>query len=243
MFFTKESFPHLSGGTDGNKDKLRGTTDKKADLKLDHVVDIYKFALGGYVSSTESSFLRKKIKFDGLRFVNYLGLKYRVENRLWAKSYDLIYSTVFDNADERIQKFFKEDNTTLNSMPDDAEMGYAADGRAFTAKLDGRIKISDVKFVKEADRECVLNDDRTNSMLPKLNDPLITYRIAALDLTDFRIAYKKASCQWIVSCKSLIGSTTWSLIPPVTYLVKPKEKECVNMIELFELIGCVLKRS
>jgi hypothetical protein len=44
------------------------------------------------------------------------------------------------------------------------------------------------------------------------------------------------SDRWSIGCRSLIGSVTWNLIPPLTQLVLPRLQECVGMLEFFELV-------
>lgn len=216
MLFAKEFSPRISNNISKKKEKevSQNIINKKANAKLDYVVNKYELAVGSYVSNTGSKFLARSIDFADLRFLEKMNLKYKVEHRLWAISYDLIYSTAFED------KLGAGPNVNCT----------------FDVELKGKIRIKDAKFKTES------TDERVLDILKHLNKPLIIERISSMDLTNFKISYRFDTRLWQVSFRSLIGSTTWTLIPPMTYLVKPKEEECIKIIELFELIGDALVR-
>lgn len=214
MLFTKGLNPRLSNNYSNKKEVSRHIINKKANAKLDYVVEKYKVALGGYVNKTRDRFLEKDIIFDGLRFIDTLNLKYKIENRLWAISYDLIYKT---------------------SVEDTEKAGPEMDC-AFNVKLKGKIKIGQAEFYADT------SDQRVDDILEKLNNQMILDRITSMDITNFKIFYRVDTGLWTISCKSLIGSTTWNFIPPITYLIKPEEEECVKVVELFELVSDALVR-
>lgn len=60
---------------------------------------------------------------------------------------------------------------------------------------------------------------------------------------DLNVEYSIQDKKWYVHTDSLIGSTTWNLIPPALQVIKPTEKECVRMFELFELIADALRND
>ena len=70
-----------------------------------------------------------------------------------------------------------------------------------------------------------------------LNNKLIIDRIVALDMTNVQLTYDPGTTEWSVSFRTLIGSTTWILIPPVTSLIKPKPEECAKVLEFLELVA------
>ena len=214
MLFAKGLSPRLSDNLSKKKETSRHIINKKANLKLDYVVKKCKVALGLYIEKSVERFLEREVTFCYLRFLTKLNLKYKVENRLWAISYDLLYNTVIE----------------------DRFLAGPESDCLFDVRLKGKLKIKDAEFVSDS------NDKRVLEILEKLNNPLITERISSMDLTNFKISYRKDTRLWKVNFRSLIGSTTWNFIPPVTYLIKPKEEECVKIVELFELIGDALVR-
>jgi hypothetical protein len=108
----------------------------------------------------------------------------------------------------------------------------------FEAELKGKMFVSGASF---ALRECAEEDEAlAEEMLALLDNELIRERILTLDLADIAISYDPVSENWTIRCRSLIGSTTWNLIPPITQYIKPKEEECIKLMEFFELAAsCV----
>ncbi|GAA0428326.1 hypothetical protein GCM10008983_00750 [Lentibacillus halophilus] len=99
----------------------------------------------------------------------------------------------------------------------------------------GKTKVDGAQF-------SILNGNQeAASILEKLNNPLIISRLVKLDLLNLNLEYSIRKKRWYIRTDSLIGSTTWNLIPPALQVIKPKEKECVFMIELFELIANALR--
>lgn len=184
---------------------------KRANAKLNYVVEIYKAALGGYCLETIDNFLDKKLIFNNLRYLKELRLKYKIENRFFAMSYDLIY----------------ESKINVENMESETE------DCSFHVKLKGALSISGAEFVNK-DSKC--NKDKIIDYLNCLNNKLILDRIVELDLTDIKVNYNASSSTWMITCRSLIGSTTWNFIPPVFQLITPKKAECLKLIEFFELV-------
>lgn len=65
--------------------------------------------------------------------------------------------------------------------------------------------------------------------------PLITQRLDALDIMELELRHAEGQDSWTISCESLIGSATWVLLPPVFSMITPKNSECIQFLELFEL--------
>ncbi len=107
----------------------------------------------------------------------------------------------------------------------------------FGLRYLGRNKINGAKFV------VLLGNQDVGPILEKLNNPLIHDRLVKLDLIDLNVEYSPQEKKWYVLTDSLIGSSTWNLIPPALQVIKPTEKECVMMIELFELIADALRND
>ena len=67
--------------------------------------------------------------------------------------------------------------------------------------------------------------------------PLITERLDALDIMELELRHAEGQDSWTISCESLIGSATWVLLPPVFSMITPKKSECIQFVELFELLA------
>lgn len=204
------------------KEISRHVINRKANAKLNYVVKVYEAALGSKYAGVADGFLNKKLFLQDLRFLNELCVKYKIENRFFAMSFDLNYESKVE-LETDIEDVMEENNC------------------AFAVKLKGVASISGAEFV---DRGSECEGQAIVEYLSQLNHKLIIDRIIALDLTDIKVTYRADIATWSVSCRSLIGSTTWNLIPPVLQLITPKREECVKLIEFFELVfNAVIRRN
>lgn len=201
------------------KEVPRHLLNRKADRKLEYVANLYGMAMGDKLITTKSKILDKTLYCEGFRFMKYLNLNYTYENRFWAISYNLNYKTTID----------------LSDSP--KEIAYCK----FVVKTKGKMGIEDAQWLdggskcKEEEKELYLNE---------LNNKLIIDRIVELDMTNIEVIFHPNLSQWTICARTLIGSTTWILIPPVLNLIKPKPVECVKMLEFFELVAnAVMKRE
>ncbi|MBR0597901.1 hypothetical protein [Sinanaerobacter chloroacetimidivorans] len=184
---------------------------KKANLKLNYVASIFRCALGGHILEIKDRFLSKNLILEKLRYVKELNLTYKIENRFFAMSYDLIYEATYQAEDKLLETH----------------------SCAFAVKLKGAVSVSGAQFMDQGS-ECTPED--IEGYLNRLNNALILNRIKALDLTDISVSYKASTSTWTVKCRSLIGSTTWNFIPPVLHLITPRKEECIQLIEFYELV-------
>jgi hypothetical protein len=186
---------------------------RKADAKLNHLADIMASALGAHCRDQSRQFLDKTLFFKGLKFIDDLNMRYRMENRFFAVLYDLLLETSVP--------------ARVKGTPQNAVL--------LEAQLKGKAFVNDVAFVgasfSEQDREYV------ERALGLLNNELIRERILSLDLANISAAFDPVAAAWTIRCRSIIGSTTWNLIPPITQLIKPKREECLRLVEFFELVA------
>lgn len=194
------------------KETPRHILNRKADKKLDYVMDLYCNVIGERLTRKKSEILKKSLYFEGFHAITYLNLRYLYENRLWAFSYNLNYKTSFGHSDS--QAGLKPCH--------------------FKVKTTGRMGIDDARWY-DSGSQC--SKEETNHYLKMLNNSLIIDRIVKLDMTNIQLSYNPATREWVVSCRTLIGSTTWILIPPVMSLIKPKPEECARMLEFLELVA------
>lgn len=194
-----------------NQDYPTGILNRKADAKLNFVNTLYANALKGYWTTEYNGFLNKRISFNDLYFLEELKMSYILKDRLFSRSYDLVF-------EYEVPAVFNEE-------------------MKFGLHYLGRTKIKGAQF------KMIDGKHEANAILKKLNHPLIHSRLVQLDLVDLHLEYSTQEKKWDVRTDSLIGSSTWNLIPPALQVIKPTEKECVLMIELFELIADALRND
>lgn len=192
------------------KETPRHILNQKADKKLDYVADLYCKVINERMIGRKSELLKKNLYFEGFRYISYLNLSYTYENRLWAFSYNLNYKTSIDAPDSQ------------------KGLGKCS----FAVKNSGKMRIEDARWYDDGS-SC--SREAADHFLKMLNNRLIVDRIVSLDMTNVRLTFNPDTMQWSVSCRTLIGSTTWILIPPVMSLIKPRLEECARMLEFMEL--------
>lgn len=194
------------------KEISKHRVNRKADIKLDYVFDIFHDVAVEKVESVKKDFLSKTLTFSGFCYLNYLNLSYEYENRLWAFNYNLRYKT---------------------SVRDENSI-FGKEKCVFAVTNIGKTSITDAEWrVVSTTEEHRLDAE---GFLLSLNNRMIIDRIVALDLTKTILEYSPRQKTWEISCTSLIGSTTWILIPPVTQLIKPSLKECAQLYEFLEMV-------
>lgn len=203
----------LQRGEDRNSGKaVNSRQNKKADGKLDMLVDMLAAAAGNRFVRTERKLLQKRNIFEGFRYLKYLDECYNFENRLFTVIYNHELSTNIETDDR-----FEETGSCL-----------------FDIKASGKLHIKDTEWIC---KEFEGSDELKKAYLERLNNPLIKERIKALELTKLKLRHEKDSSSWSIVMESIIGSTTWMLLPPATSLIKPTPEECVKFLELFELLA------
>lgn len=194
------------------KETSRHILNRKADRKLDHVADLYSGAIGDRLVERQSDIFDKTLHCQGFRYLTYLNLNYTYENRFWAFSYNLNHQTTLD----------------MSENPN--ETNYCR----FIVKNKGKMGITDAQWL-DGGSQC--SESRGDRYLELLNQRLIIDRIVDLDMTKVEVVYQPITLEWSIRCTTLIGSTTWVLIPPVMQLITPKTVECIKMLEFFELVA------
>ncbi|MEG2174103.1 MAG: hypothetical protein RR135_01280 [Oscillospiraceae bacterium] len=192
---------------------------KKIDKKLEYVAETVAHSVGNKYVETEKNLFWKRMIFKDLRYVTFLDFKYNYENRFVSISYNLELSTEIQT-DER----FKEIGDCV-----------------FNVISSGKLQTRDAEWVCTAWKEESLAEK--GKYLERLNNRLIIERIVALDLQKIQVTHTANSGTWQIRCESMIGSSTWVLIPPVISLIKPKEEECIRFIEFFELVADALANN
>jgi len=187
-----------------NMDNAQHILNKKANAKLTYVAGVFGSALKGYWEVVEDGFLYKRIALANLGNLKELKLSYYLQNRFFARIYDLKFDFEIPDFREEEVKF---------------QLAYT-----------GVTQVTGAKF------NLLSGGDQDLEILKRLNTALITDRLVKLDFLDFSIGYNLKEQKWQVSADSIIGSATWNMLPPMFQVIKPTDKECILMMELFQLI-------
>ncbi len=189
-----------------NADTAQHILNKKANAKLNFIASVFERALSGHWSTLEDGFLYKKIALKNLRHLDELTISYYLQNRFFARIYDLKFDIDIPLQTQR------EEETRF-------ELAY-----------------SGVTQITGAEFKLAVGSKEDLVVLNRLNSELITKRLVKLDFLDFKIVCLPNEKSWHISADSIIGSATWNLLPPMFQVVKPTDGECVLMIELFQLV-------
>lgn len=186
---------------------------KKAEKKLNYVVQGFEAAMGDRHVATNHSSLRYDLQCMAFKHLNNLTLDYfGYENRLWSFAYNLNLKSTLDVSG------YKSPET------EDCQ---------FVIQSKGKIRVSEPKWV-DAGSRC--SSEKVDAYLKSLSHKLIMDRVEALDMMKVQVSYQSRSQQWTVKYQSMIGSTNWILIPPVMQLIKYRPEEVVRTLEFFELV-------
>lgn len=211
--FERKTMGLLQKGNDRNSGKaVYSRQNRKADQKLDMLTDMFCAAAGDKHIATERKLLQKRSSFEGFRYMKYLDQRYNFENRLFTVIYNHELGTEI-LTDDRFE-----------------ECGSCS----FEIKNHGKLRIKDTEWVCTGFDG---NDVKKSEYLKRLNNPLITDRIKDLELIKLKISHEAGSGKWLILMESIIGSSTWLLLPPSTNMIKPSALECIRFLELIELIA------
>lgn len=97
-------------------------------------------------------------------------------------------------------------------------------------KFDGIIKAKSVHF------EVSHGTAPKQEILRAFHHPLILARVQRLDLLGLKITWQAHTGQLHIFITTLRGSCTWCCIPPVFQLIPLKDQDCIDLIELVQLI-------
>lgn len=187
---------------------------KKADDRLKKVTKIFEDTIQESCKITEEQFLCKTITLQNCRPVEKIKLMYEVENRFASISYNLILQSVYTRKEHAAYEF---------------ELQYG-----------GMVHIKNAVFVCKSGNE-TQQDERAKEILQILNDPLVVKKITDLNLLQAEIHYSMERKCWRIRIKSMIGSSTWILIPPVMHTIMPKGREIYALLEVMRMLQCAIQ--
>lgn len=185
---------------------------KKADKKLAAVADMFWQVLEDKCEITDSDMLFRRLKINELLPLYDIMLMYDVENRFASISYNLLLQTVVT----------KEERNNYH----------------FELKIDGILKAKNMRF--EADNKARPLDQRETQILELLNHPVIIKKIKQLGLINVSLGYQMEYGRWLISVKSMAGSSTWILMPPVMQVIMPERREIYRFTELMRMLCSVV---
>lgn len=188
---------------------------RRAELKIGALSEMIKAAAGERCVKVEKSVLQRELFFNHFTYLRSLKLIYNWENRFMAVNYNLQMTSLIPAEPPR----FEEVHSCRFVL------------RCTQKGLRGK------REFQWLCQEWGDSEERLAAYLERLNNPLITARLDALDIFEMELRHSEGSGEWLISLESLIGSATWILIPPVMSMITPKREECVKFLELFELIA------
>lgn len=188
---------------------------RRAEIKLSTLADIFKLAAGERWQETRKGTLQRTLRLSGFRYLDALQLVYNWENRFMAVNYNL-----------QMASLIHTEGTPFEEVGD----------CAFSLRCTQRGLKGERTYTWNCGQWSA-EDETLAAYQERLSNPLITKRLDALDIFEMEIRHQKGSDQWSVSCESLIGSATWILIPPLLTMIVPKKEECIQFMELFELVA------
>lgn len=176
---------------------------------------MFKSAAGERWERTEAGVLQRKVVFSGFQYLDSLQLIYNWENRFTAVNYNL---------------------QMLSAIPTDPARFEETHDCLFTLSCTQRGLKGKRKYTWNC-KQWGADEAKLIAYQERLNNPLITERLDALDIMEMELRHNDGQDYWRISCESLIGSATWILIPPVMSMITPKKEECIKFLELFELVA------
>lgn len=199
-----------------NANKARNSfVTRKAEVKIGALAEMFKSAAGERWERTEAGVLQRKVFFSGFQYLDSLQLIYNWENRFTAVNYNL---------------------QMLSAIPTDPARFEETHDCLFTLSCTQRGLKGKRKYTWNC-KQWGADEAKLTAYQERLNNPLITERLDALDIMEMELRHNDGQDYWRISCESLIGSATWILIPPVMSMITPKKEECIKFLELFELVA------
>lgn len=204
------------------KDRIRNASmarnsfvTRRAEKKLTALADLFRLAIGERWVRTESGVLQRILWFAGFHYLDSLKLVYNWENRFLSVNYNLQMIGIYSTEGKRFED------------TGDCTFSLICTQAGWKAKRN---------YAWECN-QWIENEAKLCAYKERLSNPLILDRLDALDIMEMEIQHKDTWDYWRLSCESIIGSATWILIPPVHSMITPKPEECLQFLELFDLIG------
>ena len=185
---------------------------KKADRKLEAVADMFCQVLPDNCEVVEGDMLYRRLHIKDLAPLDDMMLVYDVENRFAAISYNLLIQSVVRANEKRCYRF--------------------------ELRLDGVMRTRSVRFERKGSAR--QPDMRERQILELLNEPIVLGKIQQLGLLGVSIRYQMEYGRWLISVRSMAGSSTWILMPPVMQVIMPVRQEIYQFAELMRMLTSIV---
>lgn len=203
----------LVDASGNRREEKRHNMNRKADGKLLSVAQYIYDVIPECCELEKDAFLSKTLRLEKCAPLQQIMLLYDVENRFAAISYNLLLQTFLPAKEDRDYQF--------------------------VLRYEGVVWIRDAVFSSTCGKE----GKRSRELLEGLNEPIILKKIQELNLLQVLLQYSLKEERWTISIKSMVGSATWILIPPVMHVVMPKRREAYGLLEVMRMLVSVVSNS
>lgn len=188
-----------------------GKMNTRADKRFAQVVDIFADVLEPQCSVEKIGLCRANIEWSYQQETVSSQLAYEMKNLLLSRNYDLIL----------------ESDLPVQWKDHSAE---TKENLRVTLEYGGKISVKSCAFAVQRGAE------QANQLIKALNIPLIQERLMRLQLSMVELERNADEDSIHVRMHTLRGSATWCLLPPVFQLIPMKKQDCIDLIELLQLI-------
>jgi len=195
-----------------------GILNNRAEHRFTEVINSFKRTFKDKYIMLCKEFCSCKFKVSGLKYDLPIKCSYELKNMLLGRNYDL-----------RIEI----------DVPLDMITGIVPEIDAFDidVKYKGVLKPNGAKF----------NVNKGGIFAKKLSDNLniqfILDRIFRLNALALFVRYNSGEKKISILIESLKGSSTWCLIPPIFQLIPLKEQDCIDIVEISQLMAHAIKKT
>lgn len=186
----------------------QGLLNNRVANKFNVLMRIFEDSLGASIEFISKGFCRGRFRTTDRNYDVEVVMKYELKNMLLGRNYDLTLKSDFN---------LQEANESIDDF-------------SVVTSYSGKLKYNDVKFIVE------YGDSSATDFVNIINNTLVKERIIRLQIINLRIGFSRETGNIEIVIESIKGSCTWSLIPPVLQLIKPKQRDCIDMVELIQLI-------
>lgn len=183
-----------------------------ADKQFSQVVEIFAGVLQPRYTIHKTGLCCADISWDYREQIILSRLRYEMKNMLLSRSYDLVL----------------ESNLPVQWA--EHSSGIKESWR-ITLKYGGIMRIKTCEFAVQR------GGDWASRLTKALQIPLVWERLLRLELSAMELEHIAGDSTIHIRMSALRGSATWCLIPPVFQLIPMKEQDCMDLIELLQLIA------
>ncbi len=102
-------------------------------------------------------------------------------------------------------------------------------------KYDGLMQITDCRFEARSGHEAA------RLLLEQLNRRGARDIVREIDFLSMTLAYSPEQQCWRIESRTMIGSSTWAILPPAFQTITPSREECHALLDTFDLIAYTIR--